>query len=117
LGSRVGFGFFDLFVFADGNGEFADLVQGVPHRLGDLLYQGFRSKKGIRRLSPLLDELLVLVEFFGIFDINATDISLLNLVTVNSSCDKTNFSVGVRTLGSLMEPLKILSSRDPNFSN
>jgi hypothetical protein len=90
---------FDLFVFTDGNGEFADLVKGVTHKLGDLLHQGFRSKKDIERLSPLLDELLVLVEFLGTFDIDATNIDLLGLVTMDGSSDKANLSVGGRNVG------------------
>ena len=84
--------FFNLFVFTDGDGEFADLVEGVTHQLGDLLHQGFGSEEDIEGLGPLLDELLVLVEFLGTFDIDATNIDLLGLVTVDGSTDKTDLS-------------------------
>jgi len=91
--------FFNLFVFTDSDGELADLVEGVTHKLGDLLHQGFGGQKDIERLSPLLDQLLILVELLGTIDIDATNIDLLGLVTVDGSTDKTDLSVGGGDVG------------------
>ena len=90
---------FDLFVFTDGDGELTNLVQGVTHKLGDLLHEGFRSDQDIERLGPLLDELFILVELLSTFGIDATNIDLLGLVTVDGSTDETDLSVGGGDVG------------------
>ena len=93
--------FFDLFVFTDGDGELADLVEGVTHKLGDLLHQGFGGEEDIERLSPLLDQFLILVEFLGTFDIDAADIDLLGLVTVDGGTDEADlyYALIIHSLG------------------
>jgi len=91
--------FFDLFVFTDSDGELADLVEGVTHKLGDLLHQGFGGEEDIERLSPLLDQFLILVELLGTIDIDATNIDLLGLVAMDGSTDKTDLSVGGGDVG------------------
>ena len=88
---------FNLFVFSDSNGELADLVKSVTHKLGDLLHEGFRGQKDIEWLSPLLDKLFILVKLLGSFGINAADIEFLGLVTVNGSSDKTDLLLHLDT--------------------
>jgi hypothetical protein len=80
----------DFFVFTDRNGEFANFIQCVSEQFGNLLHQRFRSDQNIEWLGPLLDELLVLVEFLETIDIEVTNVAFFGLVAMDSGTDKTD---------------------------
>jgi len=88
--------FSDVFGFSQRDWEFIDLIENVSGELRDLFHEGFRSKELVVWLGPLLDELLVLVEFLKTIDIDERNASLLSLVAVSSSTNKSNLSLRVR---------------------
>jgi len=90
-----------VFVVGDGGGELSSLRETGSKETGNLLDQDFGSQESIVLLSELLDELLVLVQFFEIINGHVLKLNLLGTIDVGSVTEQADGHARTGNVGQL----------------
>jgi len=88
-----------VLIVRDGGGELASLGETGTKETGDLLDQNFGGQEGIIFLSKLLNELLVLVQFFKIINGHVLKLDLLGTIDIGSVTEKADRHAGTGDIG------------------